>query len=264
MPRLTAGMGPTSLHEVGPDSCARLQVNSVHPCHHEGMALSRQVTPTYVLNIFNRWAHLNGYRVGEHPDYGGVTPGVHVADSWHDLGLASDINWGTNNPSVERNRLISASVVAESMGLALTYAQYGTAGSAANHRNHLHVDVGEWSNYGTGNVRRTPGSLVPYRLQEAVFRDPKQRDNIWGDNTEKRLNAVRMSSRMHGTKFPYGIAFTRRILGAGSGKTWDREARQQHDAAVLIVQEVLKVDQDAVWGPDTDSAYLTARSRYLR
>jgi hypothetical protein len=228
------------------------------------MALSQQVTPTYVLDLYMRWADLNGYHVGEHPDYGGVTPGVHALASWHKDGLATDINWGVGNPPAERDKLITAAIVAESMGLALTYARYGTAGSASNHRNHLHVDVGEWSNYGNGNIRRKPGSLVPYRLQTAVFRFVRQRDNLWGDQTGKRLNAVRMASRMHGTKFPYGIPFTRRVISARSGKNWDHSAREEHDATVLVIQEALNVTEDAVWGTETDSAYLEAQGRYRR
>lgn len=228
------------------------------------MALSRQVTPTYVLNIYMRWAHLNGYRVGEHPAYGGVTPGVHAPQSWHYEGLATDINWGTGNPPGERAKLVAALTVGESMGLALTYARDGTVGSAATHRGHLHADVGEWSNYGRGPFRRTPGSLLPYRLQQAVFRSHAQRDNIWADRTDKRLNAVRMASRFHGVKFPYGVRFTQRVLGAPESDSWTRQAREEHDAAVLEIQEALKVTEDAVWGPDTDAAYLAARRRYKR
>lgn len=119
------------------------------------MALSRQLTPAPVLLDFLAWAARAGFSVREHPDYGGVTPGMHRPGSWHADGLAADLNHGPNG-SRERERLLVALSEAESLGLAVTYARDGTTGSASSHQHHLHVDVGEWSNLGRGLVRRTP------------------------------------------------------------------------------------------------------------
>lgn len=119
------------------------------------MALSRQLTPTATLLDYLDWAVRAGFTVGEHPDHGGVTPGVHRAGSWHADGLAADLNRGPNGPA-ERAHLLVALAEAERRGLAVTYARDGTSGSARTHQHHLHVDVGEWSNHGRGLVRRTP------------------------------------------------------------------------------------------------------------
>lgn len=228
------------------------------------MALSQQVTPAYVLKVFMRWAKVNGYRVGEHPDYGGVAPGVHAAGSWHADGLAADINWGTGNPPGERAKLLTALKVAQSMGLAITYARDGTTGTAATHQGHLHVDVGEWSNYGSGTVRRRTGSLTPYRLQRAVFRSPTHCDNLWGAETNRRLHAVRVASNLHGTRFPYGVEYTRRVIDTTPTETWDTTARKAHDAAVRKIQEALNVTEDGIWGKATDRAFTSAKTRYKR
>lgn len=123
------------------------------------MALSKQITPTSTLDGFLAWAVGAGYHVGENPRHGTkkVTKGVHKVGSFHYDGLAADINFGANGPA-ERAKLLVALTKAESMGLAVTYARDGIVGSAATHKNHLHVDVGEWSNYGRGVVRRTPAA----------------------------------------------------------------------------------------------------------
>lgn len=121
------------------------------------MALSKQITPTSTLDGYLAWAVSQGYHVGENPRYGTktVTKGVHAAGSFHYDGLASDINAGANG-AAERAKLLVALDEAVRRGLAVTFARDGVVGSAANHKNHLHVDVGEWSNLGKGLVRRTP------------------------------------------------------------------------------------------------------------
>jgi hypothetical protein len=40
-----------------------------------------------------KWLQSMGYQVGEHPAFGGVTPGAHVAGSYHYRGRAIDVNW---------------------------------------------------------------------------------------------------------------------------------------------------------------------------
>jgi len=147
------------------------------------MALSRQLTPTPVLLDFLAWAARSGYSVREHPAYGGVTPGVHRPGSWHADGLAADLNHGSNG-SAERARLLIALGEAEQRGLAITFARDGTAGSASSHQNHLHVDVGEWSNLGRGLVRHTP----PTRSSAAAAARPAAPGGMVLRSVQARLN----------------------------------------------------------------------------
>ena len=228
------------------------------------MALSRQVTPTRHLNAFMRWCAAAGYRVGEHPDYGGVTAGVHAPESWHYERGATDINWGVGNPPGERAHLLAAFEVAESMGLAITFARDGVQGSAARHQHHLHAEVGEWSNYGTGPVRRVPGGLRVYDMQGIVFDAGAQRDNLWRANTDKRLRAVRLASEFHGPRFPYGHKYVQRVIGVDDDGAWGPVSRTAHDVAVGGIQDVIDVAADGVWGPITDAAFLRTRKAYLR
>ena len=73
------------------------------------MALSKQITPTSVLDGFLAWAVSQGYHVGENPRYGTktVTRGVHAPESFHYDGLAADINFGGNGEG-ERAKLLAA------------------------------------------------------------------------------------------------------------------------------------------------------------
>lgn len=228
------------------------------------MALSKQVAPSENLWAFARWADAAGYHVGENPRYGGVTAGVHAKGSWHYDGLAVDVNWGTGNPPAERAHLVVALEVAESMGLALIFARDGVVGVASNHRNHLHADVGQWSNYGRGDVRRHAGDLKVWRLQDAVTVPDRGLDNLWGPDTDKRLRVVQQASTMHGPRFPYGIAYTQRVVGASDDGVWGDKSRAAHDVAVDGVQRALGVAHDGVWGSTTDRAYQLARKVYRR
>lgn len=123
------------------------------------MALSKKQAPKRNLMAFLAYAAARGYHVGEHPAYGGVTASVHRAGSWHGDGLAADINW--RGSGSERAKLLQLIPVAESYGLGLTFARDGIVGSAANHRGHLHVDCGSWSNYGKGAVRAKKATRKP-------------------------------------------------------------------------------------------------------
>lgn len=231
------------------------------------MALSKRGAPTRTLVAFMRWADASGYRVDEHPDYGGVTA-VHTAGSWHYDGLAADINWGRpGSPASERPRLIAALTVAESMGLGLIYARDGVEGAAANHRSHLHVDVGSWSNYGTGDVPRREGDMTVWRVQGAVYDDDEEvagRDNLWGPDTDKRLWSVRQASLFGGELFPYGVSYTQRIVGTTPDGDWGELSRLAHDEAVAAIQRALGFNDDGRWGDVTEGAYQRARKAYRR
>lgn len=225
------------------------------------MALSNQIAPTSSLNRFMAWAKAAGYHVGEHPAYGGVTPGVHTRGSWHNDGLAADIN--KNGPR-ERAELVHALTVAASFGLAVIFARDGVVGVARNHQGHLHVDVGQWSNYGAGDVRAARGDAKVWNLQGAVHLEGADLDNLYGPNTDKRLYALAASSAHGGGRHPYGVRFTQDVVGARADGKWGDASRSAHDAAVVDVQRALGVHDDGVWGPATDRAWRLARKLYGR
>lgn len=225
------------------------------------MALSKQIAPTSHLERFMRWASAAGYHVGEHPAYGGVTRGVHAAASWHYDGLATDLN---KNGTRERAELVHAMTVASSFGLAVIHARDGVVGVAANHQGHLHVDVGEWSNYGKGDVRAAHGDAKVWALQGAVHVAGAGRDNLYGPHTDKRLYTLAASSAHGGSRHPYGVRFTQDVVGARKDDVWGPASRSAHDATVAAVQRALGVADDGVWGPDTDRVWRLARKVYGR
>lgn len=225
------------------------------------MALSKQVTPTHQLERFMQWAHAAGYHVGENPAYGGVTAGVHTKGSWHDDGLAADVN--KNGPR-ERTDLIHAMTVAASFGLAVIFARDGVAGVARNHQGHLHTDVGEWSNYGSGDVRAARGDGKVWLLQGAVHLAGADRDNLYGPNTDKRFYALAAASTRGGRRHPYGVEFTQDVVGTRTDGVWGSASSSAHDATVAAVQRILGVYDDGVWGADTDRAWRLVRKAYQR
>lgn len=206
---------------------------------------------------FLAYAKAAGYRVGEHPSYGGVHP-VHMKDSWHYKQGAADINYGVNGP-VERAKLLALIPVAESLGLAVTFARDGIVGSAANHKNHLHVDIGAWSNYGRGPVHAKAGNAAAALpgvgnirpLQAAVG---AEQDNVNGPDTRQRIAAVRAASAFGGRGFPYGVAYTQRVVGTKDDDDWGRNSNAAHDAAVRAIQRAVGVHDDGVWGARTEAA----------
>ncbi|MFD6176709.1 MULTISPECIES: peptidoglycan-binding domain-containing protein [unclassified Isoptericola] len=223
------------------------------------MGIGRQSASASTLRAFLKWAHAYGFRVAEHPDYGGVHP-VHTKGSWHYDGLAADLNYGpAGSPASERTAAQYAIQVAQSMGLGVIYALRGTHGSAAGHRDHLHVDVSASTNLGDRYTTTPKGDRRVQQLQEAVGFPWKQRDNLWGPDTEKRLEDVRAASRFRGSKFPHGVAATQRAVGADDDGKWGPKSRAAHDRTVQAIQRVLGVKADGVWGPTTERAYQALR-----
>lgn len=84
-------------------------------------------------------------------------------------------------------------------------------------------------------------------------------DNLWGPDTEKRTKAVRYAARFHGSRFPYGVRYTQRIVGTYVDGVWGKNSGAAHDATVKRVQRALKVRADGIWGKVTDAAYLEVR-----
>lgn len=118
-------------------------------------------------------AEIIGIRVGEMYGFKSPNPTVHNRQSFHygrknGYGYAADLNQDIPgvNPKTERPLLIRALKIARSLGLATTYALDGTQGTAAAHKHHLHVDLGQWSNLGTGLER---ARVVTYKDIREVF-----------------------------------------------------------------------------------------------
>jgi hypothetical protein len=223
------------------------------------MAIGQQQASSHTLDRFLAWAKAHGFRIAEHPDYGGVTP-VHTKGSWHDDGLAADLNWGApGTSSAERREFEYAIEVAQSMGLGCIYALKGTAGSASTHRTHLHVDCGPSTNLGDRYTRTPAGDRKVQLCQNAVHFPLKQRDNLWGADTEKRLESVRAASAFKGGKFPHGVKFTQKCVGVTEDGEWGEKSRAAHDKTVMELQTQLGVKADGIWGAKTDRAYLALR-----
>ncbi|MGF0115157.1 hypothetical protein ACQFYA_02365 [Promicromonospora sp. Marseille-Q5078] len=224
--------------------------------------LGKQMSSSSTLEHFLAWARAYGFRISGHPKYGGVKSGTHAAGSWHYDGLAADLNWGpAGAPASERARVKYAIKVADSMGIGVIYARDGTVGSAAHHRDHLHVDAGSTSNYGRGLVSVSAGQRKTQRLQAATHFAVRDRDNLWGSNTDQRLQAVRAASRMHGGKFPYGVKVAQRAVGVTADGKWGPKSRAAHDKTVASIQRTLGVRADSVWGAGTERTYLALRKK---
>lgn len=228
------------------------------------MALGKQQASSHTLDRFLAWADAYGFRIGEHPDHGGVSP-VHTPGSWHDDGLAADLNWGPPGTSpAERKRFLYAIQVAQSMGLGVIYARDGVGGSAATHRTHLHVDCGTSTNFGAGYTRTPRGDRKVQLSQNAVNFPMRRKDNLWGPDTDKRIEAVRRASQLHGVKFPHGVKFAQRCVGVERDGDWGPDSRAGHDVAVIKLQRAWGIADDGIWGDQTEATYKTIRREKRR
>jgi hypothetical protein len=225
------------------------------------MALGPQMSPTQTLVTFCLWARRNGYSVGEMHGFSAVNA-VHTQGSWHfdsdgAFGKAADLN--KNGPN-ERNDLVAALDRAQELGLAVIYARDGVAGVAGAHKNHLHVDVGPFSHLGTQSfVPRGGGDTVTAALQGVTGAGV---DQIWGPETDKRLEAVRAASNLKGVTFPHGVTFTQQVVGVADDGVWGSVSRAAHDQKTAAIQRVLGRPATGVWDQAADAAY--ARARELR
>lgn len=227
------------------------------------MAIGKQRVSRRNLDAFLTWAIRNGYTVLENPRFGAktVNRSLHRPGSWHGDGLAADINW---SPSLfERSKIKKAIPVAQSMGLATIYALLGVDQYTRTHQNHLHVDVGASSDHGKGLFLPPRGDLVVWDLQDAVGVNGKTQDNLWGKDTDRRLELVRAASVYRGRKFPAGVKNTQKVLGVHADGKWGPRSAAAHDRAVKEIQRALEVTADGVWGARTDEAFRSARSKYL-
>lgn len=120
------------------------------------MAIGAQVISGDKLIAFGKELQSLGYRVGEHPSFGGVHPTAHTRGSWHDDGLAIDVTYpGTATKS--REMLNKAVDLAKARGITgIIWWSYG-------HYGHAHFDVSGWRRIGsnTGSVVFKPGDDIP-------------------------------------------------------------------------------------------------------
>lgn len=227
------------------------------------MALGTQLSPTSTLVTFCFWARRNGYSVGEMHGFAPVHP-VHKEGSWHfdqenGFGKAADIN--RNGPD-EGAQLRAAVDRAQELGLAVIFARDGVQGRAGKHKGHLHVDVGPFSNLGVGGFKpRGGGDTVTRGLQRAVRVGD---DQIWGNDTDTALMAVRAASNLHGVTFPFGVAAAQRAVGAPQTGTWDDASRHAHDQTMVAVRTALGLAGGVIWDPTTEATFLRARDLRAR
>lgn len=86
-------------------------------------------------------------------------------------------------------------------------------------------------------------------VQKAVKAVP---DGVSGTDTKKRVNAVRMASLYFGTQFPYGVAYTQRVVGTKADKVWGEDSKKKHDLTVIRIQRAVGAKVDGIWGVETD------------
>jgi hypothetical protein len=79
-------------------------------------------------------------------------------------------------------------------------------------------------------------------------------DNVWGDDSSKRLNAVRAASNWKGKKFPYGVRYTQGVVGTKVDGVWGGNSNAAHDATVRAIQRAVGVKATGVYNATTDNA----------
>lgn len=106
-------------------------------------------------------------------------------------------------------------------------------------------------------LQRQTGLFDPLALQRAVR---AAADGVWGPDTEKRFEALRMASKWGRWTFPHGVEFAQGVVGARKDGKWGTNSGLAHDATVKNVQLALGVKPDGIWGPESESAYQRARA----
>ncbi|WP_456788370.1 hypothetical protein [Cellulomonas sp. P5_C5] len=222
------------------------------------MALGQQLSPTQTLVTFCLWARRHGYSVGEMHGFTAVHP-VHTGGSWHfdqegGFGKAADLN--KNGPD-ERDHLIEALNRAQELGLGVIFARDGSAGVSGSHRNHLHVDVGPFSHLGARSSKpRGGGDGLTAALQTAVHTGA---DEVWGFETDARLESIKAASGLMGVGFPLGVAFTQRVVGVPDDGVWGKQSRRAHDVVTKDIQRAFGRPANGIWDTALVDAYSSAR-----
>ena len=205
------------------------------------------------LMAFADWAQRAGWKLSENSAFGGIKAG-HSKEGFHYRDLAIDLNWPGESGDYTKNEVAHADRccrVARAFGLGRIRALYGTYGSAAQHKNHVHVDCGPTSNLGNGYIY--DGRVVSLDVYEVQCIIGAERDNMPGPDSRKRLAAIRYASKFGGKQFPWGVEFTQGVVGAGKDGKWGDKSRAAHDRTVWAIQEALGLKKDYIWGPITDA-----------
>lgn len=117
------------------------------------MAIGNQVISGDKLIAFGRELQGLGYKVSEHPSFGGVHATAHDKNSWHYDGLAIDVNYDNAGAVKEKEMLNKAVALAKARGITgIIWWSYG-------HYNHAHFDVSGWQRIGsnTGSIVNAGG-----------------------------------------------------------------------------------------------------------
>lgn len=131
-------------------------------------------------------------------------------------------------------------------------AKYGFLPNGYNFGEPWHVEYqgNPWTTEGSIPTKK-PSSTNITKLQAAVR---ATQDNIVGPDTRKRVNAVRRASNWGGRRFPYGVKYTQRVVGAKDDGIWRQKSEAKHDETVRKIQAAVGVKQDSIWGPATEAA----------
>ncbi len=119
------------------------------------MARSPAVISQAKLVAFGKLLQSKGYRVTEHPQFGGVKP-VHMRGSWHYSNGAIDVNFDGSNEKAKLD---------EATALAAKYGIPGRIWQSRGHYDHAHYDISDWvrvgTNTGTSGGYSGGGSAIP-------------------------------------------------------------------------------------------------------
>lgn len=102
-------------------------------------------------------------------------------------------------------------------------------------------------------------------LQAAVH---ATEDNKWGNDTEKRFDALRAASVWGGGKFPYGIEFTQGVVGTAKDGSWGPNSTKAHDSTVVKVKKQLLILGynpgviNTKWNDQTEKAFQAAKKAF--
>jgi len=208
---------------------------------------------TVSLSKFLSDVHARGYRILEHPKYGGVSRG-HMRGSMHFLGRAGDINWGPPGaPASERAELLWVCRLAEAAGLNVIYAYYRTHPNATtnrNHRDHAHVDDSPLSKR----------ALKPRagRVGDALYARILAEKPLGGSGKKRKPHAVH-TVRL-GDRNDWAVKLWQQFLNAANkaglkvdgdfGPATERETKQWQRKAGLVADGIVgrKTWFRAAWG----------------
>jgi hypothetical protein len=89
-------------------------------------------------------------------------------------------------------------------------------------------------------------------------------DNIWGPDTEKRLNVIRKASAYGGKAFPYGKAFTQSVIGVRQDGVWGPKSSAAHGQAITAIQRAVGAIANGIWSNDTEAYVQKAKIQAQR